>query len=473
MLETFRSIGYSLDVAVADIVDNSITAGAANVWINFTWDGAESWATITDDGRGMDGASLIEALRPGSRHPLDERDPKDLGRFGLGLKTASFSQCRRLTVISRQEAYAPVHWSWDFDYVSKSGRWDLIQMPLTPELAAQAQALDHGTIVVWQQLDRLVADTHADNQKDHSHFLDACATVKHHLAMVFHRFIEKRRVRLFFNNHEIPAWDPFLKGASGGQVFEEERYQNGLIAAKGYVLPHKSRFESAVDYNAAQGPRGWNEQQGFYIYRNERMLVSGSWLGLFRKEEHSKLARIMVDIPNHLDAEWKIDIKKSVARPPAASLSQLRNFARRVRAEAVEVFRHKGKVLNHTPGVSFQELWQEKYFHDKRHFQINRDHTLIQNFIEQHPESQQMLNTLLKFVEETIPVSLIMIRESESPEQQAQPFEGVSDEPVIKTMKAMFSSLRRRGNSAEAARAIISNIQPFNQFPQYLAALED
>src|SRR5947209_1369949 len=97
MIETFRAIGYSIQSAVADIVDNSISAGAKNIRINFEWKGANTWLAIKDDGIGMDNDELIQAMKPGSRNPNEERSAKDLGRFGLGLKTASFSQCRILS----------------------------------------------------------------------------------------------------------------------------------------------------------------------------------------------------------------------------------------------------------------------------------------------------------------------------------------------------------------------------------------
>ena len=99
MIETFRAIGYSIEAAVADIIDNSISARAKNIWINFEWEGSETWLAVKDDGSGMNNDELVQAMRPDSKNPLDDRSTKDLGRFGLGLKTASFSQCRLLSVI--------------------------------------------------------------------------------------------------------------------------------------------------------------------------------------------------------------------------------------------------------------------------------------------------------------------------------------------------------------------------------------
>ena len=119
MIETFRAIGYSLESAVADIVDNSISASAKNIWIHFDWQGSQTCFLIKDDGNGMDNNELIQAMRPGSKNPLDDRSNKDLGSFGLGLKTASFSQCRKLTVISKKQNDETNFWTWDLDFVKE------------------------------------------------------------------------------------------------------------------------------------------------------------------------------------------------------------------------------------------------------------------------------------------------------------------------------------------------------------------
>lgn len=142
----------------------------------------------------------------------------------------------------------------------------------------------------------------------------------------------------------IKPWNPFLIGELAIQSFSEEQLNNGKVVIKGYVLPHKSKISDEI-FRFAEGTKGWNEHQGFYIYRNERLLLAGDWLGLFRKEEHYKLVRIQVDIPNSLDGDWQIDIKKSVARPPLIYREQIKNYAVKVRAQGVEVYRHRGKTV--------------------------------------------------------------------------------------------------------------------------------
>lgn len=465
MIETFRAIGYSIQAAIADIVDNSISAEAENIWIDFEWKGADTWLSVKDDGHGMNDPELIQAMRPGSKNPNDERNSKDLGRFGLGLKTASFSQCRKLTVISKKENDKLAYWTWDLDFVNQTGRWDLIQY-VPKGFKEGLDELRSGTMVIWNDLDRLVKNLNEEDKKALDKFLQIMEKVKHHLAMVFHRFVENKKVNIFFQQRPVAAWNPFLPDNTATQKFPDDPLQSNKVKIRGYVLPHKSKL-SEDEFRAAEGPGGWNEQQGFYIYRNERLLLAGEWLGLFRKEEHYKLARIMIDLPNNLDAEWQIDIKKSVARPPIALRDQLKAYASKVRSQAVEVYRHKGKVLQRKYGaVHFHPVWQEKQRQGKRFYEINREHPYIQSLLKSMNNAGE-LSQLLRFVEETVPVPLIAIKESEQPELQGQPFEETDQEPVRQAMKKMYTKLRTDGKTDEQAKAIILNIEPFNLFPHF------
>jgi Histidine kinase-, DNA gyrase B-, and HSP90-like ATPase len=322
MIESLRAFGYNLQTAIADLIDNSISAGARNVWLSFCWDGASSHMSIRDDGFGMTEMQLISAMRPGSQSPLEKRDPDDLGRFGLGLKTASFSQCRRLTVASRSENHEVAIRQWDLDYVIQVDDWRLLHTPAE----GSAQKLNdlgnmpHGTIVLWECLDRIVDRAKTNDQKAQDDFLETVEVVENHLAMVFHRFLEERdRLKIWINHHPVEPWNPFLLDAQATQILPLEtlNFRGETVRVQPYILPHHSKID-LDSYNKAAGLNGWNAQQGFYVYRSERLLVAGDWLSLgYHKDEHCKLARIQVDLPNSMDSDWNIDIKKSRARPPA------------------------------------------------------------------------------------------------------------------------------------------------------------
>jgi hypothetical protein len=472
MIETFRAIGYNIETAVADIIDNSISAGAKNIWLNFEWKGAETWLSIKDDGTGMNNEELIQAMRPGSKNPLSDRISSDLGRFGLGLKTASFSQARKLTVISKKEKVASVYWTWDLDFVKQTGNWNLIKYLPDEKFEMEISKLKSGTIVIWNDIDRVVKDFKQEDNKTLDTFLTVMMKVKNHLSMVFHRFIERKEINIFFQDEKIIAWNPFLQNEPTTQIFPKEIIQNGKVAIEGYVLPHKSKI-SEQQYKIAEGAKGWNEQQGFYIYRNERLLLAGDWLGLFRKEEHYKLTRIQIDLPNTLDAEWQIDIKKSVASPPLIFREQIKAYALKVRAQAVEVYRHKGKNVKPYQGQKFVPLWIDHKRGDKWFFKINREHPLIEKIKKQaNNNSVKAIDTLLKFIEETIPTKSIYIRESEQPEAQGKPFEGIKHDDIWNLMKTIFDSLITQGKTKEEAKAVLVNLEPFNHYPDYISTIE-
>jgi hypothetical protein len=472
MIETFRAIGYNIETAIADVIDNSISANAKNIWINFEWIGSKTWLSIKDDGLGMNDAGLIQAMRPGSKNPLQERNQKDLGRFGLGLKTASFSQARKLTVISKKADYKSVFWTWDLDFVNKTGNWDLIKYLPDENLETEISELSTGTIVLWNDIDRVVKDFNQDDSKAEFKFNQTMEQVKKHLAMVFHKFIEQGKINIYFQDKKVNAWNPFLSYEKATQEFPPEKIQNGKVKIEGFVLPHKSKI-SEETYKNAEGVKGWNEQQGFYIYRNERLLLAGDWLGLFRKEEHYKLARIQIELPNTLDESWQIDIKKSIARPPLVFREQIRAYALKVRQQAVEVYRHKGKSVKPIAGQKFVPLWVDHKRGNKWFYKINRENPILTKIKEQaKQDSDKAIEMLLRFIEETIPSKSIYIKESEQPELQGTPFEDSNREIIRTTMQAMYSSLLAQGKTDEEAKAIISNIEPFNNFVHFLEFLK-
>lgn len=471
MIETFRAIGYNLETAVADVIDNSISAFAKNIYFNSEWNGGESTITILDDGCGMNNDELIQAMRPGAKNPLDERNEKDLGRFGLGLKTASFSQCRKLIVVSKKAGYSPIYWIWDLDYVNKTSKWELIRYPIADNFLHALDKLESGTLVVWTELDRVIpSNTSASNEMAKDKFLAQMDRVKLHLAMTFHRFMEEKSIKLYCWGHELKPWNPFLITETATQSFPDEPIGEAIM--KGFVLPHKSHL-SEETYKEAEGINGWSGQQGFYVYRGKRLMIAGDWLGLFRKEEHYKLVRILIDLPNKLDSEWQIDIKKSTARPPLASREQIKSYAKTVRNRGVEVFRHRGKILTTRKQQEFQPFWVEKKQGQKISFIVNRDHLMIAEL--KHlaaTEPEKAIDYLLRFVEETIPSKSVFIRESEQVDTP-EPFEDTSLGIIKEMMKQIYNVQKNDGKTIEQIKSLLANMEPFNNFPELIETIED
>lgn len=470
MIETFRAIGYNVETAVADIIDNSISAGAKNVWVTRLWRGDKSIITIKDDGCGMNSQEIVDAMRPGAQNPLEERSRTDLGRFGLGLKTASFSQCRRLTVFSKKKDQCAC-WTWDLDYVAQTNDWDLLQW-MPDDLDETLDDVEHGTMVIWSELDKVVksgtSETDVNAKEKYSKALDR---VRQHIAMTFHRFIEEKTLKIFWCGHEIKPWNPFCENEPKTQYRPTEIIPGG-VKVKGYVLPHKSDFSSEQAYVTAEGMNGWPAQQGFYVYRGERLLMAGDWLGLFRKEEHYKLVRIQIDIPNTLDSEWQIDIKKSKAYPPMQCRNQLEAYAKSVRNLGCEVYRHRGKILKQRAGQCFQPLWSEKKKDNKWSFVINRDHPMIKQLKDMaYTDSDKAINYLLRFIEETIPVKTIYINEAKGDESHREPFEGSDTSAIKELVTTMYKNLMASNMTSKQAKAYLMTIEPLNSFEELIEQL--
>lgn len=476
LLESLRAFGYNIQTAIADLIDNSISAEAKSVWLDFYWDGADSYISLLDDGTGMTEPELINAMRPGSRSPLEERNAKDLGRFGLGLKTASFSQCRRLTVYSKTLASSAVTRCWDLDYVNRTGEWRLLRQAASGSESrlSKLDKIQNGTLVLWECMDRVVGDRKTDDRKAHNDFLSMVERIERHLSMVFHRFLERRsKLKLWINDREIEPWNPFLTDEKATQWLQEENlvFRGNKVLVQPYVLPHHSKVDPQT-YKQAAGVNGWNAQQGFYIYRNERMLVAGDWLGLgLQREEHCKLARIQVDLPNSMDSEWSIDVKKSKARPPASLKDDLRRIASLTRGEATKIYRYRGKVIARQSSEDFVFPWLKKVKHGKVFYSINPEHPLVKEVLALPKEYYPPVKALLRLIEETVPVQQIWIDSTENSEQHSQPFEGVATKEVMEVLSQIYQALIKNGLSENEAKKRLKLMEPFQHFEALMDSL--
>ncbi|MFC1680350.1 ATP-binding protein [Pseudomonadota bacterium] len=455
MIESLRAYGYSLNTAIADLIDNSISAHARNIWIRMHWSGNASWISILDDGDGMDEDMLSNAMRPGSQNPLEQRSDEDLGRFGLGLKTASFSQCRSLTVVSRPAESEMSTRRWDLDYVGRKDQWRLLKDARQESAVriADLERVDHGTLVLLEEMDRICAGQSAGNEAQQRRFMDRISSLSLHLSMVFHRFMEGQKpLRIYINGqgdgHRLKPWDPFLvqHNAIRPQPLEKKSFHDGVVEVQGFVLPHKDKLGPA-DHEAAGGPAGWNDQQGFYVYRNKRLLVAGSWLGLggrrqgWTKEEHYKLARIRIDIPNRMDSTWQIDVKKSRAKPPDLAAEWLENYAKNVRNEAREAFSHRGRYGNRPKNTEISRLWTSATRSGGQLYRIDRNNPLIKNLLKKSGSMKQELENLFKLLEETVPVQQIWLDMAEHPERTNDPMGGLNEENTMKIVDMTMQTL--------------------------------
>ena len=456
-MESLRATGYSLPDAVSDLIDNSITAGARDIRLHFQWAGAGSWVSILDDGCGMSEPALIDAMRIGSRSPREVREPSDLGRYGLGLKTASISQARSLTVATRIAGRTGTSVKrWDLDHLASAGDWQLLNVPIEAVLHGvdPLSQSGHGTLVVWENLDRLVGDAGSDDARAQRQFLESLRAVEEHIAMVFHRFmVRPRPISIRLNGQAIKPWDPFLADDVATQRLPTESLgePGDGVTVTPFVLPHHTRL-SVEKHRAAAGPAGWNAQQGFYVYRNRRFLLAGDWLDLgFQKEEHYKLARLQIDLPNSHDHEWDIDVRKSRARPPLRYKDDLRRIAQAARRRAVSVYRHRGKTIARGVRESPVFVWQRHVRGNRVSYVVNLDHPLIRHALMSESIDVRELRQILRLIDEYVPVQQIWVDMADGDESHGQPFESAGDQEIVGLIRALYGAFIGAGTTHDEA----------------------
>lgn len=479
MLESLRGLGYSTGAALADIVDNSISAGATEVRIDFQWDGPESRVTILDDGHGMSDPELEAAMRLGDKNPLSERGPHDLGRFGMGLKTASLSQCRRLTVASvKGGSVSCLRWDLDELAVDPSSDWLLFEGPAkgSERHLARLDGREAGTLVLWEKLDRIVTAGYTVDD-----FLALTATAEAHLAMVFHRLLQgpRARLRLLINDRPVEPWDPFMSGHPAKPWTSppaQQRTDSGIVRAQCHVLPHHDSL-TKVEFKKNEGPAGWTAQQGFYVYRNERLLVAGGWLGLgnskaWNREEAHRLARIQLDIPNTADADWKIDVRKSTARPPVSLRPWLTRLAEDTRERARRVFAYRGTPMPAQRNTPIEQAWRVDHVKGGVRYRIEPGHPAVTAVLENAGDLAPLVKAMLRVIEESVPVQRIWLDTAENKDTPRTGFSGEPPEAVTTVLNTLFADMiGRRGMSVESARRSLLATEPFQNYPELIAGL--
>ncbi|WP_208591877.1 ATP-binding protein [Gracilibacillus suaedae] len=481
VVESMRSIGYNLETALSDIIDNSISAQAAEIKINFHWDNNNSYIRIEDNGIGMSKMELTQAMKIGSKNPLAQRESKDLGRFGMGLKTAAFSQCRRLTVKSRRYSGCSNTRCWDLDTIRKTGKWTLLTNTKDEKSSVNLSEFSYksaGTIVLLERLDRVISLPYSSRK--YNAFLSKIDKVEKHLRMVFHRYLSgPNSINIIINNHPIEAWDPYLLKQDATQELLEEPFQDEdqVVKVAAYILPHHSKVSEEV-YKNAEGPKGWNGQQGFYIYRNKRLLVAGSWLGLFKKEEPYKLARVMVDITSNSDFNWQIDIKKSVARPPNKILQELKRIGNLARQASYRVFYHRGTKIIGSGSNTIKEshLWEQVYRHGKSFYKLNKSHPLLLKLIEDTSVDERILYTYLSLVEENLPINLVPYQPSKENNVEVNKKKIINDDEkarVLRGLSDFIYTMRQLNYTEEDILFKLRNSEPYKHYPELIDARLD
>jgi len=454
LLESMRSVGYSLEAAIADLIDNSITAGAHHIVIDVDVVDA-AYLAILDDGHGMTSADAREALRLAGT--IGDRGSSDLGRFGLGLKTASLSQARSLTVITKQAGNITAL-QWDVDFVQDKGQWlllvlketDLSDRPLWADFCAQPS----GTLILWDKLDLLLGDTTSPG----TFLADRLGGVRSSLALVFHRFLADRRDRLaiMVNGIDLRPLDPFLSDNPKTQRTAPETLliSGDEVRVEAFTLPHPHDLTPEERQRADLG-EVMREAQGFYIYRNRRLISHGHWYGLARMNELSKQTRVQVDVPTSLDALWQLDIKKSQTEPPQSFKLRLRQLMDPILDRGHRVHNFRGRREN----TDVAYIWTKLKTRYGFGYEVNLESPVVESVLSRlDTDDAERVISLLQTIANTFPVMDAYI-------EVASNVPAIVTKPEREAIIAKLKDIRRSGlfsTDPDVAVTQLAGVEPFN-----------
>ncbi len=373
LLYAIRSIGYNFETAVADIIDNCISAEATEVRI-YSNSSDVPYFCVLDNGIGMTFPELKNAMRLGSSRNNRPSVQTDLGRFGLGLKSASLSQCRRFTAVTKRNAKIFAI-TFDIDIIEETQEWNLVVLKdedvlHLPEFQ-KLKLLQHGTLIIWQNFDKIENNT---KNFDVS-FRKSVAAAQRHVEFVFHRFYDE--VSIFFNERRLERRDPFLIDSYGRQQqgrAQEIKVGTEKIRITPYTLPYANSL-TREEKELLGNPKSIYDEQGLYLYRNRRLIAWGSWFHTEVRSELNKLARVQVDIPSTLDDIWMLDVKKSSAKIPDKIRETIRTAINESTNRSRGTVRHPGERELH----SEQKVWGRFLADDKTtvKYLLNRDNPLL------------------------------------------------------------------------------------------------
>lgn len=467
LMATARSFGnYDLSGALADLIDNSIQAHASRIEISFEVCARDIHVRIRDDGNGMNRKALIAAMRPASAHPESERSESDLGRFGWGLKSASLSQARQMTVVSWCEGriYAA---RWDIDDIDDWGM-DFLEGDEARNELINGENSESGTEVIWRKTDRLVSVENGVNTHDALTYLISQA--RESLSLVFHRYLsgeQGSKLEILINGNPLVEVDPFMTGHPATQTLDAETIEmsNGArLKLQPYVLPHFSKLTSS-EQRQLGGAEGMAKNQGFYVYRNFRLIIHGTWFKLIPHRDISQLTRVRVDLPNSLDHEWRITLDKSGAQLPSELKSRLRDVARKFNRKSKSAHRRKGVSIDRNDRTP---IWLRSVKNGQIKYRINRDHPVIDSLLGTGEDRDGGPELLLTLLESYFPTDNFL---SDLSAQDSKVNQTVTDnedfDSIILQSIISYTRNHEGPHKAEEFLEFIRNVEPFASHWKY------
>lgn len=408
LIFSLRDIGYSFETAIADVIDNSISAEAKNIEI-YAPPTTPLMISIIDDGKGLNEDELVEALTLAFISSAESRDKNDLGRFGMGLKTATWSQCKRLTIVSSVDGKRCAA-TIDLDEISESNKWEaqFHSEESIDQIPTADKVKENGTLVLWEKLDRVEQST---DKASKSALTEKITDARNHLELVFHRFLTHEvgfpTVRISINGLDLKGFDPFASKEPSTQMTPDEVLSlgdAGDVVIRAYTLPHHSKLTKEKETYYAH-TKGYLQSQGFYLYRQRRLIVWGSWFRLAKQHPSWNLSRIRIDIPNTMDELWSINIMKAHAQPPQEVKKRLRGLLDELGAPSQRIYRKRGYDQiqdEHFP------VWIKTKAQGEISYSLDIKHPIITRFYDDlNTEQRTRFSTVLKLISSTLPLDTL------------------------------------------------------------------
>jgi hypothetical protein len=465
LLEANRSIGYNIEEAVADLIDNSISANAKNISYHIIKDDVTNPKFVLfDDGIGMSiiNGDLINSFRLASINPTDERSEKDLGRFGFGMKTASLSQSKSFIVITKKENEDLVARSLDLEFIKKENDWVLKKISDQNEFLGFDQKIienGSGTAIIWNKWDKSPSET-----KD---FQLINSKIRDYISVCFHRYIEKG-INLYSNESLIKKCSPIPEG-EGSSLQSDYSLKESGAKLKSFLIQHPSKWEDDHDnsnnINSFKLFNGFDRQQGVYIYRCDRLLTpKGGWLGLIRSGNHSKLARVTIDFPNNADSSWSLDIKKTSATIPYKFREEIKKLISATRAASTQKINRGNRLKQSELDSVNGKIWNE--FKNQNlnsvEFKINLENMFFQHFQKKYDIESKDFISIFKIISDCLPRQrIIQINDEDASSHDRVLMTDKLNESEINAAKKIFNILvSENGNKMKAFNKLMG-MEPF------------
>jgi len=438
LLESTRNLGYSIEEAISDLIDNSITAKAKNITYEFHWNTGTPFFLLKDDGNGMstDNRELIDSFKLGANKDK-KRDPKDLGRFGFGMKTASLSQARSLTVITKKKGNSIIARALDLIFIAelKQG-WKL---KLVNEEKIQSEILflnkqESGTIIRWDDWDRA--------PKSNEDFTSLISEINNYISVCFHRFIEKG-INIYCHDTLLLPCSPIPSGEGSTLYSQVTIDENAKQTA--FIIQHPKfwaeNFENITRFNSFRLFEGLERQQGIYIYRCDRLLTpKGGWLGQINKGNSAKLARVVINYSNKADDLWSLDITKTNASIPYEFRTAIKELIEASKNESLNKIIRGNRVisegLSHSNNALVWLTSKDLQFNSFK-YSIDINNPFLKQFISEKLITEKNLKILLDVISNTLPVSKIIQNNDSDPSKHDRMYkkEKLTEEEILHAKK--------------------------------------